>query len=234
MSSSVSEDVSYVRPKNIEMFEDFLGRWELPVNLAGVSLIAFTFVVSMIFTIAIFRNSYESIGGFPAISELSFSLFSDLYFEFLFLSVIVNVYVTFAIYSLRFWFNGWRYYIVFSLSSPSNEESQISLSNISSLLFRDGKVWLTKSQRDPLLVEDKNNLSSSSANEPQLNKFHMRYKGYANLAVRSFVLALQYRENVGNTFIFYSRYRSVWDEIRQKLEAHDSIIDVLLFAKTYV
>ena len=125
-------------------------------------------------------------------------------------------------------------FVIFSLSSSSNEESQISLSNIGSLLFRDGKVWLVKSQEAPLLVEDQRTLSSLSANEPQLNKFHMRYKGYTNIAVQSFVLALHDRENARNIFIFYSRYRSIWDEVRQKLEAPNFIFDVHLFEKTFV
>ena len=231
MSTSAKYSVDDVPPESVEMLETSLGEWsqEIPrkkffIGMPVLLYLALFFL--MLVTFAAIRQSYESDISFPYFLVL-LNLIGHLYSFCLTLLFVVPL--------LRSRFNNKRNYIVFSLSSSSNEESEFSLSGFLSLLSFRPIVKPVESGEDSLLIKEQEFASSSATSKLQLNRFEMpRNWFFEGTIVSSFVIALQKKEGTSHTFIFYSRHQSCWNNVLKYFKANSLMPEILHFKKIRV
>ena len=231
MSTSAKYSVDDVPIESVEMLETSLGEWsqEIAKKKHFIGMFASLYLASfflMLVTFAAIRHSYEPDVSFPYFLVL-LNLFGDLYIFCLTLLIVVPL--------LRSRFNSKRNYIVFSLSSSSNEKSEFLLSGFLSLLSFRRIVKPVNSEEDSLLLKEQEFASSSTTSKLQLNRFEISKNWlYEGAIVRPFVIALQKKEDTCHTFIFYSRHQSCWNHVLKYFKANSFMPEILHFKKIRV
>ena len=231
MSIDGKNSIDDVPLESVETLETGLGKWSMEIQrkdyltllLITLSLGSFFFTLIII---SIIREYYD-----PYIGTLDLS---QLLFYSLILLICVFYFILFAVPLLMSRFNAKRHYIVFNLLSSSSEETESSLSSLVSLLSFGHTITPVESKGDSLLSDEQESVSSSTTSELQLSRFEIsRTWIHEGVFLRPFVIAFQKNE-AANTFIFYSRHRSCWNNVLEYLKINNIKVETLYSEKVSV
>ena len=231
MSIDGKNNIDDVPLERVETLEAGLGKWSMEIQrkdyltwlLIAFSLGFFLFILFIIGTI----REYDPYRGTLDLSLLL--LYS------LGLVLCVFYFILFAVPLFMSRFNAKRHYIVFNLLSSSSEGTESSLSSLVSLLSLGNTITPVESKGDSLLEEEQESVSSSTTSELQLSRFEMsRTWIYGGVFLRPFIIAFQKNEDAVNTFIFYSRYRSCWNNVLEYLKTNNIMFETLYSEKVSV
>ena len=217
--SNGSSDTSFERLETLDRHITRKDRYGFAINTVGYILLnCFT----MFFLVVITRNYFD--GMYVYITLLIVSLLLG-----------INFLISYLIPVLLYQFDHRRHYTVFNVQSSFNDESQFSLSDLRSLFIQKG---IAKRPVEGSSFVDERILSPSAAeNELQLNKFQMKRKRFSLRKILNeptFVVSPYTRKDTTNTFLFYSRNKSTWNNILNYLEANDLRVNVLNSEKIHV
>ena len=232
MSIDGKNSIDDVPLESVETLEAGLGKWSMEIQrkdyltllLIALSLGSFFFTLIIISTI---REYYD-----PYIGTLDLS---QLLFYSLFLVFCVFYFILFAVPLFMSRFNAKRHYIVFNLLSSSSEGTESSLSSLVSLLSFGHTITPVESKGESLLEEEQESVSSSTTSELQLSRFEIsRTWIHEGVFLRPFIIAFQKNEDTDNTFVFYSRHRSCWNNVLEYLKTNNIKVEILYSEKVSV
>ena len=217
--SNGSSDTSFERLETLDRYITRKDRYGFAIATVVYLLLN---CLTMFFLVNITRNYFDRTYVYIALLIVSLLLG-------------INLLISYLISVLLYLFDHRRYYTVFDVQSSFNDESQFSFSDLRSLFIKKGIA--KRPVEGSSFVDERISSASAAESELQLNKFQMKRKRFSIWIILNeptFVVSPYTSKDTTNTFLFYSRSKSTWNNILNYLEANNLRVNVLNSEKIHV